>query len=699
MIGLHKTVLLTALALIFCGAAAMAQKPKEYKSIAPALKRVIEKNHCSPPVFDNAALQALLREFVNRLDDEHLYFTQADIQQLQAALPEMRDELDGKNHLFLNRVIALYKTRLLKADTAIAAICQKPFVFTAPEQILFATDSSNYAANETELHNWWAKWLKYKTLYRLTNNLLADSTLTTAMVLKQEPAQRELVRKTEQRKIKQVLESPRGYENYVSDLFCGALANRFDPHTEFFPPADRENFVGAVSGESYAFGLQLNQNDKDEIEIVHLAPGSPAWKCGDLNNNDVLLQLQWQGKAKVDLEGADMAEVSSLLGELNHERLSLTVRKANGVQKTVTLVKEKMHDEESFVKSFVLSGEKKLGYILLPGFYTEWETSSGSSCANDVAKEIVKLKKENIEGLILDLRDNGGGSMEEAMQLSGIFVEEGVLGFEKEKTGKPVALKDPNRGTIYDGPMLVMVNGGSASASEVVAGALQDYNRALIAGCPTYGKATMQVVLAVDTTLSLAEAAKGNSTKYDYAKITVGKLYRVNGSSNQLRGVVPDISLPDIAELLNYREQSQPYALPYDTVKRALYFTPLAPLPVKALAEKSNIRVAASDAFKAVRHWQPALAEMYKVPAITLQFDGYLAAKKKMRDQWMAMAAELKKPESSVYTVQNSAPDKQRLAADVYLKEINDATLKSAAEDIYLRESFLILTDYIHTLK
>lgn len=694
--GLGKRLLTGLLFLCLC---CTAQKSVEYKSVAPALKRMIELNHCNPRVMDEAVAKALLKDFINRLDEEHLYFTQADVKQIEDALPLMLQELDGKNHLFLNRIIGAYKVRLALADTAIALACKKPFDFKATDEIVFANDSSSFAATEAELEARRTKWLKYQTLYRLSNLLRADSTLTTGTVMRFESAQRDLAGKNARRKIKQMQQQAMALDNYVNYLFCGAVANVFDPHTEFFPATDRENFLGAVNGESYKFGLQLNTNDKDEVEIEHIQPGSPAWKCGVLNKNDVLLQLQWQGRPAVDLMGADEEEVSRVLAESNHDRLDITVRKANGMQKTVSLRKEKVREEENFVKSFVLAGEKRLGYIVLPGFYTEWETKSGSSCANDVAKEILKLKKENIEGLVLDLRNNGGGSMEEAMQLSGIFIEEGVLGFVKEKTGKPMALKDPNRGTVYDGPLLVMVNGSSASASEVVAGALQDYNRAVVVGSPTYGKATMQVILAIDTNLDIERAGNSTGGNYDYVKVTVGKLYRVNGSSNQLRGVVPDVVLPDISGLLNYREASQNFALPYDTVKRALYYNPLAPLPAKELLQKSASRMSASEPFKLVKQSQQAFANMYKNEAMPLQLDAYVSRQKATAAEWLKLVEQLEKPAQAVYTVQNHGDDKQRFAADAYLNELNREEIKSVTNDVYLHESFLILADLINLSK
>src|ERR1043165_243717 len=645
------------------------QKAGDYSSAAPVLKRMIELHHCNPKVVGPDAEKDLLRDFINHLDEEHLFFTAADVRLLQDKLPDLHDGLSGKSHKFLLAVGPLFQKRLKQADSTIVSTLQKPMEFKSPGQVQFANDSSDFATDDADLRNRWGRWLKYRMLYRLSNLLLADSTATSESILKQVPAQQVVVQKTERRKISRVLEHHWGFQNFMGYIFCNTLANLYDPHTEFFPMADKENFVGEVSGEKYSFGVQIMENDKDEIEITHILPGSPAWKCGDLAAKDVLVQMQWEGKPVVDLSGADEEEVSMLLGETNHNRLSLTVRKSSGLLKTVTMVKEKLHAEENFVRSFLLNGEKRIGYVLLPGFYTDWETAGGSSCANDVAREILNLQKENIDGLILDLRNNGGGSMEEALQLSGIFIDEGVLGFQKDKTGKVQSLKDPNRGTVYDGPMVVMINGFSASASEMVAATLQDYNRAIIVGNPSFGKATMQEVLPLDTNLNMQTARPEvyNKGNYDFAKITVGKLYRVSGGSNQLRGVQPDVNLPDVIAEIGYREVNVRYALAFDTVKRATVFHQLPPLPVRMLAAKSAARVSGDKIFTALKTALPSLKDLYNTTGapLPLQFDTYVREKKQMRDRWLEMGKLMEKQPNEVYKVENHAADKLRQAAEI----------------------------------
>ena len=325
----------------------------------------------------------------------------------------------------------------------------------------------------------------------------------------------------------------------------------------------------------------------------------------------------------------------------------------------------------------------------LPGFYTEWESEGGSSCANDVAKEIVKLKKENIHGLILDLRFNGGGSLGEALDLAGIFIEEGPLCLIKQKDGKIVTLKDPNRGTIYDGPLLLLVNGQSASASELVAASLQDYNRALIAGSATFGKATAQQIFPLQSGTSVITKEKG------YAKITMEKLYRVTGKAAQRNGVIPDVPIPDIFDKLTFREKDMPNSLIDDTVKRNAYYKPLGQLPVSLVSVKSATRLNADENFLQIASQQKIITEETQhTQPVSLKWD---EVEKELKTEMRNGFPQVKAGEVLVtaYKADNHSYDKNRLGNDELFSLINKHWVKRLENDIYLEEAYRILTDYI----
>ena len=332
----------------------------------------------------------------------------------------------------------------------------------------------------------------------------------------------------------------------------------------------------------------------------------------------------------------------------------------------------------------------------MPGFYTEWENESGSSCANDVAKEIVKLKKENIDGLVLDVRFNGGGSVGEAMDMIGIFIEEGPVAGEKMREGKVIYLKDPNRGTIYDGPMVLMVNGQSASASEMLAASLQDYNRAVIVGSNTYGKATMQQMFMLDTFTKKPPKA-GNEK--DMVKITTGKLYRLNGGSAQLNGVKPDVELPDAFDAIDYREKFSPLALPSEPVAKNNYYKPLSSLPVSELAKRSATRINADKEFEKIRKFIDIMKmRMAKTETIPLKWDAYEQWAKQNELEIDVMKGNMETT-SKKFTVDNHTQDKIFLMNNQYGIEVNKGWLQNIAEDIYIQEAFSVLCDLINLQK
>ena len=445
------------------------------------------------------------------------------------------------------------------------------------------------------------------------------------------------------------------------------------------------------------YGFGMKETDEGDFVIISVVPGSPAWNCGSIHVNDKLLTIKPGNDSAINMNHTSRNELDSAFAD-DKQQLELTIQSADGKISTVKLQKELINNEENIVKGYILEQEsKKTGYISLPSFYTGWDDDEGSSCANDVAKEIVKLKKDRIDALLIDLRYNGGGSVQEAIELAGIFIDAGPLSLEKDKDGKVVILKDPARGTIYDGPLGVMINGQSASASELVAGTLQDYNRAVIIGSNSFGKATMQAVLPMDTTLIL-EKATGNESyneKNGFVKITLGKLYRITGNTNQLNGVSPDVVLPDAIQSLDYTERSMPFAMPSDTVMKHVVYTPLKPLAIAQLAAQSKQRVAASAYFNEVNKLALALKSDNENQTIPLQWDAYL----RWRDEQNMDLIQNEKNNTPLFTVANSAFDNKLLELDAYQKEMSSHVKKEIMKDAYIEEAVRIMADFMRLNK
>ncbi|MEJ7586488.1 MAG: carboxy terminal-processing peptidase [Ferruginibacter sp.] len=435
----------------------------------------------------------------------------------------------------------------------------------------------------------------------------------------------------------------------------------------------------------------MDENDKGEWVITYLVPGGPAWRNGELHTGDVILKIRAGDKPELALDDASMDQLGKIFEGNGNEKITIIVRTASGAQKIAVLGKEKITNEEGVVKSYVLNGNKKIGYITLPGFYVkEGDEESAYGCSNDVAKEVVKLKKDSIAGLILDLRYNGGGSLGEALELAGIFIQEGSLTSTRDKTGKLHFLRDPNRGTIYDGPLLVMVNTMSASASELLAAVLQDYHRAIIVGSPTYGKGSAQVILPMDTTATLSSKAGHDS----YVKVTQGKFYRVDGSTTQWKGVIPDIELPDMYALDKFREKGAVSALKPDNAKPAVYQA-LPAIDFTALRFESNARVRESAAFKTISNFLDWYRTMNGTRTIPLQWPGYAAYYKKVIEMYQLIEKADDGSKKKLTATNNSLDLVRSQLVSAQSKSINEVNIKRIEKDKYIAESFRVMEDWL----
>jgi carboxyl-terminal processing protease len=687
-----KAPFLITAAFLLNAASAACQTPENR---AGMLIKVLAQHHYAPRTLNDALSGQVFDRFLLTLDPNGLYFTQADLNVLNGYRLKLDDELNGKPAAFLKFVTPFYKEKLLRSRTLSQKILQTPFSFTQPENITFESEGPTFAADEKAHRIRWQKWLKYQTLA-----LLVRSSTTEIKTVKPE-AEAEARRKAglvNERTFKRLLESPEGFENLVQNFYLNAITYAYDPHTLYLSQNEYEDYKGGTSREVFSFGLQVDENEIGEIEVSQVVPGSPAWKCNEINKGDVLEGIKPPGKSLLDLTGSDAYETQAMLDATQTGKIDFRIRKKNGLEKMVALAQEKV-ESENVVKGFLLQGDKKIGYISLPGFYSEWENEAGLGCANDVAREILKLRQEGMEGLILDIRYNGGGSMQEATSLAGLFVNEGPLLLMQGKDAKPQVIKDANRGTLYDGPLTVLVNSQSASASELLAATLQDYHRAVIVGMPTFGKATAQVVLPVGIkeNLSLREQANLKSPN-GYAVVTIEKLYRVTGKTAQLLGVQPDITFPDPFRDLFETEAGFETALPADSVVKNVYYAPLPALPVTGLRQKSETRLRNSPNFREMQAYSQAnlLPQAPEFPLTLTGFRQALADSEK--DQ--QTAEKFLKASAVSFTVQEPLPDQKLVQLSSYTREMNQHLKKQLEEDIYLEEAYQITKDLISaTLK
>ncbi|MBI5540508.1 MAG: PDZ domain-containing protein [Bacteroidia bacterium] len=679
---------------------AYCQKENLYGKTAFNMLTLLEKNHFSPQQIDDELSKKVWLKFINYLDPYHFVFLDNDIAAFSEFKTSLCKETMNQRSDFLSKVTSVYEKRLNETDSLINVICSTAPNFNEKDYIIYYfNDTLSYPKNRDEQKRRWVKYIKHRELKLMIGEGKEYSDNQIDSLLKKEPVFREKVKKSQKRFFQRMLLHPSGYESVIASIYMNAFATCFDPHTFFFTPNDKKNFESAISPNSLSFGFTIKETTDYEIEIASLIPGGPAWKSNLIHTGDVLLELKWGDKKPIDLTGASEEEVYLMLNESNTDKLTLKIRMSNELVEEVVLTKEKIKSEENLVRGIILSGEKKIGYISLPGFYTEWNNQNDPGCANDVAKEVIKLKQNGIDGLILDIRSNGGGSMTEALNLAGIFIDEGPLGIYYSRGAKPVTMKDMNRGTIYDGPLVVMVNAGSASASEFISGSLQDYNRALIIGNPTYGKGSGQIVLPNDTATNVANNIFPNSDpKYGYVITTTFKFYRVKGNSNQLTGVIPDIALPDFYRTNNDREISNKNALSNDSVVKKVYLTTLPSLPVTQLAVLSKKRCENNVFIKQMGTFLDSLNSCLDIKKIPLDINSYIKLKRKIYNFTNAIDTLETSYNNNVKLI-NYEQNKEIFKIDDYNREMNKQFTESLEKDALLDEAYNIISDLINFMK
>lgn len=652
--------------------------------------KMVDKFHFHPRMVNDQFSADVFNKLLQSLDGERIFFTTSDIASLTIYKYKLDDEIKNKHTEFLQLLFSIYQTRLQQARNLINDVCKSPFNFYYPKKFTVAEDTS-YPANEAAQRIKMHKIISLALLNSLVkeNPEIVDLTLANQIkyVKKNEPQMRSKIKKAFVQSIYRMQNSPGGTQKIVGDEYCKSIALCYDPHTEYLPSAQKESLETELGNNEIGLGFSLQSDKKGNVFIKDIKPGSPAYKSGQVNRGDKIISIQWQGNAALDVAGAGVKEIMEILNAADHGKIILSLKKADGTKTQVSLSKEKIEDdaEENKVKSFLLKGNKTIGYISLPAFYEDWKNEKGvNGCANDVAKEIIKLKKENIEGLILDVRFNSGGAVQEAVELAGIFLDGGPVAQYKSGEGEINALKDINKGTVYDGPLLVLVNGYSASASELFAAALQDYNRAIIVGSPTYGKSTTQVILPLDTAVFF-NSDLSKSKADNYIKITIAEIYRITGKSLQGVGVMPDIILPNVEV---EKERGNPFSFLGRTVAANKYYIPLPAISFTKLNALAKQEISSSVYFKDLQKYTD-LQKGYKTKAdVSLQLKDALALQKNSMPN-------ADSTENKNFKVDNHAYDNKRLIQNKTLLEVNQEWRKHIAADAYIKLAYTLISDII----
>lgn len=674
-----------------------ATSPERKTLIINTVMKAIQEAHFAPRPVDDSFSSAIYSKMLDALDYDRKLFTQQDIDKIKDQQFQIDDQLKIGSSEFFDRLNKLFYSVVERANGLQKEILKTPFDYSKDESIEMDGNKLPWPANEQALKERWRLYLKYRCLSRYVDlkkdrdDLAANK--DSVNVLRKTDVQlekeaRESIAKNQETFFRRLSQFD---DNERFGLYVNTIANAEDPHTDYFAPKTKKAFDIAMSGSFYGIGAQLKEED-GKTKIVAIIAGSPCWKQGELKAGDVILKVAQGSGAPLDIMGFEIDDVvDKIRGEKGTE-VRLTVKKLDGSIKVIPIIRGEVKLDDTFAKSAIFkSHDGPVGYIYLPEFYADFNHINGRRCADDVAKEVLKLKHAGVTGIILDLRNNGGGSLTDVVDMGGIFVDQGPMVQVKSANAPPSTLSDRQAGTLYDGPMAIMVNSGSASASEIMAAAMQDYKRAIIVGSRTFGKGTVQkVVDLTDFMNPITKMKMMNEPPIGAIKLTVQKFYRIDGGSTQLRGVTPDITLPDAYSELDMGERKDKAALKWDEIPPANY-TPVNDVNVPFLKSASDKRVAANPVFDIIA----ASAKKLKAQRDDNKYSLNEIAYKKEQDEASALSKKLEElqKKGTPLPVANLKEDMKEIDADSTNIAKNKTWLKNLQKDIYISETVNIIND------
>ncbi|WP_396209168.1 carboxy terminal-processing peptidase [Flavobacterium sp.] len=598
----YKVILvITALSAILWGFIPTEKKadPEKDKLLLELLTMVLERGHYSPVAIDDAFSKKVYAKYLEGIDPTKRFFLQSDIEEFSKFELQIDDMIKRKDLTFFNLTNSRLLQRMQESRDIYEQVLASPFDFTSNENINVDYEKLPYAKSKKELMDRWRKQLKLQALSSITDKQKLEEDKKAKDAAYTVKSLEKIEKEVRENNLKSLDE----YFDFIQkeltrndwfSIYLNAIVERFDPHTFYFSPEDKEKFDVSMSGTFEGIGARL-QKKNDAVEISELISGGPAWKGKELEAGDLILKVAQGKEEPIDVAGMRLDDVVKKIKGPKGTEVRLTVKKVDGSIKVISIIRDEVETEETFAKSSIVEKDgKRFGIIYLPKFYIKFENKENRDAYKDVALEIERLKAENIDGLVMDLRDNGGGSLETVVKMVGLFIPEGPVVQVKAPDRSPEILPDPDKKVQYDGPLVVMINNFSASASEIFAAAIQDYKRGIVVGSKhSYGKGTVQNVI------DLNQFIRGNSYgDLGALKTTIQKFYRINGGSTQREGVMSDIVFPDRYSYLDMGERDEESALPWDKIAPAKY----EPLPINydQIIANSKKRIATNSYFKLI---------------------------------------------------------------------------------------------------
>ncbi|MEZ7893760.1 MAG: carboxy terminal-processing peptidase [Polaribacter sp.] len=665
--------------------------PEKDKILVYVLKNILTRGHFVVKDMNDDFSEQVYTSFIEGLDPSKRYFTQKDLKEFSKFKYEIDNQLLEDDVSFYNTVYANFTKKIKNAKSYYGELLAQPFRFNKNETIDIDYDKVPFAKNENQLIDYWRKQLKLNVLSRVQNKIEKQD----AKVKKDPKTKKKSFKYLEKEARAEVLKSMDELYLRIEELehedwfstFLNSVVGAFDPHTTYMAPRTKERFDQDMSGKLEGIGARLLKKGI-YTEIFELVSGGPAWKQGELEAGDVILEVAQADKEPLDIVGMRLDDAIKFIKGKKGTEVRLTVKKKlDGTTRIISIIRDVVELEETFVKSTIVEKEgKKYGLINLPRFYIDFSDINSRDSAKDMEKEIARLKSENVSGLLIDLRNNGGGSLKTAIEIAGLFITEGPVVQVKYRGQDPIVKNDENPKMQWDGAVVVLVNELSASASEIFAAAMQDYGRAvIIGGNQTYGKGTVQSVIPINNFYPKYEKDLGA------IKMTIQKFYRVNGGSTQIEGVYSDIAMPNKYSYMKFGERDLTGALIWDKVPQANYTKTNSYENFSDVINKSKNRIALDEQFKLINEYAKWLKENQEDTSYSLNFKDF------------SKESALLEVASKKYT--NAFKNETKLnfespkyefplmEKDSVLADKRTAWHKNLAKDIYVAEALNVLKD------
>ena len=687
-------LLTTIFALASCSFTSnSSQESDKDQLLLQLVSYILDEGHYVDKELDDEFSSKAFQTYIEMIDPYKRYFYKSDIERFKEFEYLIDDQFKSSDLTFFDLTHETLLKRIKESKEIYTSVFSSPFNYKVDEFLTVSTDE-DFVSTKSELTDRWRKTFKYYTLNNLNDLLTENDSIN--LLVKNNQDFNFIIKDFEEKSRASTLEFCNEIYQYYSDRsrqewfseYVNSIVYQFDPHTFYFNPDDKEDFDVDMSGNYAGIGARLQQK-MDKISVVELISGGPAWRQNELEVGDILLKVrQTDQEIPVSIVGMRIKDAVKLIKGPIESSVILTIKKVDGQIIDLQIPRDIVQLEETYAKSSIVErSNSKYGLINLPKFYFDFEDYSERNAASDIKKEIIRLKEQGIEGLILDLRNNGGGGLKPAVDMAGLFIEEGpivqVQSFEKKKE----ILKDRDRSIVWEGPLVILVNEFSASSSEILAAAMQDYKRAIIIGSnQTYGKGTVQNV--VDLNRMIRSNTNGDMGAF---KFTIQKYYRINGGSVQLEGVKSDIVIPNRYSYIDFGEKEQDNPLEWDKITPVDYTPWTSNFDYSSAIQKSKIRIESNEYLKLI----DSNAKWIKTVRDTEDFSlNYFTYNDKIKaDELTAKSFDKLKDFNTDLEFKSLPYEIMLFEKDSTLKLKRNRWHKNLSKDLYIDEALNVLTD------